>query len=83
MDFWLKTLSPKLILGLLPMLLIKAGNFFKNKDANATGPDDAFGNILLAAAPAMQAADDGDDKALRKALKIVRDTIDGYLKGGV
>lgn len=80
MEFFIKTLSPKLLLGLLPMILLKLGNYFKNKDSNTTGPDDAFGNVLIAAAPAFAAADDGDDNALRKALKVVRDTIDNYLK---
>ncbi len=30
MEFLLKSLSPKLLLGLLPMLLVKVGNYFKN-----------------------------------------------------
>lgn len=79
MDFLLKTLSPKILLSLLPMILIKVGNWFKGKDANDTGADDAFGNVLIALAPALDAVDDGNEKALKKALRIVRDTIDGYL----
>lgn len=80
MEFILKTLSPKVLLGLLPIILIKTGNWFKGKDANETGGDDAFGNVLIALAPAIGAMDDNNETAVKKALKVVRDTIDGYLK---
>ena len=83
MDLLLKSLGPKVLLQFLPLILIKVGNFFKNKDANTTGPDDAFGNILIAAAPAVEAVDEGNEKALRKALKVVRDTIDNYLRPSI
>lgn len=79
MEFILKAFGPTALLALLPMILIKVGNYFKNKDADNVGPDDAFGNVCLAAAPAFAAATDGDGKALKKALRLVRDTIDGYL----
>jgi len=68
-----------MILMFLPMLLIKLGNWFKNKDADAVGSDDAFGNVLIAAAPAVEAFESGNENAKRKALKAIRDTIDNYL----
>lgn len=77
MDFLFK--SPALILSFLPMVLIKLGNYFKNKDDNTVGSDDAFGNVLIALAPAIAAIEGNDARALRKALVIVRDTIDNYL----
>lgn len=79
MDFLLKQLSPKLLLGLLPMILIKVGNWFKNKDANTTGADDAFGNVLIALAPAVDALDDGNETAFKKALNAVYITLGNYL----
>jgi len=79
MDFLLKTLSPKILLSLLPMILLKVGSWFKNKDANAVGSDDAFGNVLIAMAPVVQALDDGNEISVKKGLKAVRDTINNYL----
>jgi hypothetical protein len=79
MDFLLKNLSPKLLLGLLPMILVKTGNYFKNKDANETGADDAFGNVLIALAPAVEALDDGNENAFKKALRVVNQTLSNYL----
>ncbi len=67
------------LLMIIPMTLLKCGNFLKNKDTNATGTDDAFGNVLIAVAPAVDAFATGNDKALRKALRAVRQTIDNYL----
>lgn len=82
MEFLLKGLSPQMLLMFLPMILIQIGNFFKNKDANNVGSDDAFGNVLIAAAPAVEAFSSGNENAKRKALKAVRDTIDSYLNSG-
>lgn len=79
MDFLLKQLSPKLLLGLLPMILVKVGNWFKGKDANDTGADDAFGNVLIALAPAVDALDDGNETAFKKALNVVYATLGNYL----
>ena len=76
----LKLFSPSMLLGLLPIICIKIGNYFKNKDDNATGVDDAAGNLLIALAPALDALDNGNESAFKKALRIVRDTIDSYLK---
>lgn len=77
---WLKFMPLNMLYGVLSMLLIKFGNSFKNKDDNATGNDDAFGNVLIALAPAVAAMEDNNKPALVKALTVVRDTIDGYLK---
>ena len=79
MEFLLKSLSPKLLLGLLPMVLVKVGNYFKGRDVNETGSDDAFGNVLIALAPAVDALDDGNDTAFRKGLEIVHSTLGRYL----
>lgn len=79
MDFLLKTLSPKMLLALLPMILIKVGNWFKGKDANTTGADDAFGNVLIALAPAIEAMEDNNETAFKKALKVVYETLGNYL----
>lgn len=79
MDFILKTLSPKMLLALLPMILIKVGNYFKNKDANSTGSDDAFGNVLIALAPAVDAMEDNNETAFKKALNAVYITLGNYL----
>ena len=84
MDWILKMLTPQMILALLPMILIKLGNWFKNKDVNNTGADDAFGNILIALAPAMEAmatTKDGEPRetALKKALNGVYVTLGNHL----
>lgn len=79
MEFLFKSLSPKLLLGLLPMFLIKIGNWMKNKDADDKGADDVFGNILIALAPALDAIDDGNETAARKALAVAYKTIGNYL----
>lgn len=79
MDF-LKYLPTSMILGLFPMLLIKLGVSFKNKDDNETGTDDAFGNVLIAMAPAVEAvAIPGNEKAFKKALRAVYITLGNYL----
>jgi hypothetical protein len=72
-------IGPKALLMLLPMILIQIGTMLKGKDANNTGSDDAAGNICIAAAPAVEAFATSNEKALRKSLIAVRDTIDGYL----
>lgn len=79
MEFLLKSLSPKLLLGLLPMILIKVGNWFKSKDADDKGADDVFGSILIALAPAIDAIDDANETAARKALQVAYKTIGNYL----
>jgi hypothetical protein len=79
MEWILKSLSPKMLIGLLPMLLIKIGNYFKNKDVNLVGADDAFGNVLISLAPAVDALDDGNETAFRKGLEITYKTLGNYL----
>ena len=79
MEFILKSLSAKMLLGLLPMILIKTGNWFKGKDPNDSGGDDAFGNVLIALAPAVDAMDDGNETAVKKALRVVHTTLGNYL----
>lgn len=76
----LKSLGPKALIGLLPMILTSIGNDLKNKDTNDTGKDDAAGNILIAAGPAIEAWESGNGNALRKALIAIRAAIDKYLK---
>lgn len=75
----LKNLGPKALLGLLPMILLAVGNALKGKDQNNTGADDVAGDICLAAAPAIDAFESGNDTALRKALTAIRSAIDAYL----
>lgn len=79
MDFLLKMLGPETILAFLPMLLLKLGNWLKNKDANNTGTDDVLGNIAIAAAPAIVAYESGNENSLKKALLAVYITLGGYL----
>lgn len=79
MEFLVKTMSPAMLIMMLQLILIRLGNWFKNKDADNVGADDAAGNVLLVAAPAIAAFDAGDENAKRKALKSIRDSIDGYL----
>ncbi|HRJ90080.1 MAG TPA: hypothetical protein PLX39_15490 [Pyrinomonadaceae bacterium] len=76
MDF----LSPKTLLMFLPAILIKTGNWLRNKDANTTGPDDAFGNVLIAFAPAVSAFETGNENAFKKSLKAVHETLGRYLE---
>jgi hypothetical protein len=75
----LKSLGPKALIGLLPMILTSIGNDLKNKDADSKGKDDAAGNILIAAAPAIEAYEADSGNALRKALKALVVAINKYL----
>lgn len=77
---WLKFMPVAMLYSVIAMLLIKLGNSLKNKDANASGADDAFGNVLIAMAPAVAALEDNNEKALRKALAVVYTTIGNYLR---
>lgn len=76
---FLKFLSPTLLLAFLPQILIEVGNEFKKKDLNEVGSDDAFGNVLIALAPAVAAIQNKNENALKKSLRVVRDTLNGYL----
>lgn len=79
MDWLIKAMGPKALLALLPFILIKVGNMVKGKDSNETGMDDAFGNVLIAAAPAIEAFEDGNENAFKKALKVTYNTLGNYL----
>jgi len=79
MEFLLKAFGPKTWLALLPSILIMIGNYFKGRDANSTGPDDAAGNLFIALAPAIEGLDTSNENAFKKALRTVRDTITNYL----
>lgn len=70
------------LLTLLIPVLMQVGNWFKNKDSNSIGKDDATGNLLIALAPALSAIVSGNENAFKKSLIVVRDTIDGYLGSG-
>lgn len=76
----IKFLPISMLYPVISLLLVKLGNFLKEKDDNASGPDDAAGNVCLALAPVITALENNHDTALRKALMSVRDTIDGYLR---
>lgn len=66
---------------LAPAAMLSVGSALQAKDTNKTGADDAVGAILVAAAPAVSLAIDGNsnEKALRKAMTAVRDAAQGYL----
>ena len=77
---WLKFLPVSMLYSVIAMLLLKLGNVLRNKDSNTTGSDDAFGNVLIAMAPAVAALEVNNETALRKALLTVYTTIGNYLK---
>lgn len=79
MEQIIKLLSPSILTLVLPSILLKAGNYFKNKDSNNSGADDVTGNMLIALAPVMMALDDKNETAFKKGVRVVRDTINGYL----
>lgn len=64
---------------ILPMILLSVGTFLKGRDANTTGGDDAVGGILLATAPAVEALQNNNESAVRKAMLAVRNAADAYL----
>lgn len=78
----IKLMSVAALLTILPIILTKVGIDFKNKDSNATGSDDAFGNVLISLAPAIEAFNTGNENAKRKILITIKTTIDNYLKNG-
>lgn len=79
MDWIIKNLPISTLVSFMPFLLMKAGNAFKNKDDNTTGTDDAFGNVLIALAPALEAFNSGNNSAFRKALEVAHKTLGNYL----
>lgn len=65
---------------LAPAAMLSVGTALQAKDANKTGADDAIGQILVVAAPAVTMAIDGSSgPALKKAMTAIRDTAQAYL----
>ena len=66
---------------LAPAAMLSVGAALQAKDANKTGADDAVGQILVAAAPAVSAAIDGTQggPAVKKAMTAIRDSAQAYL----
>jgi len=81
MEHILKYLPLDALYPLIAAGLLRLGTYLKDKDDDGTGTDDAAGNICVAMAPAIAALENNTDNAKRKALTVLRDTIDGYLRG--
>lgn len=64
----------------LPVLMGNLASWLKSKDENNTGGDDAFGDIVLAAIPAVENLDPKNESKLVVAVKAVRDSCDAWLK---
>jgi len=66
---------------LAPAAMLSVGTALQAKDTNKTGADDAVGQILVAAAPAVTLAIDNnsDVKALKRAMTAIRDSAQAYL----
>lgn len=78
----LKFLPVSVLFQFLPMILIKVGNMLKQRDTDSKGADDTFGDIMIAAAPAIDGIfTGGHDTAVRKAVTAIREGCDAYLKG--
>lgn len=76
---FLKFMSPAALLALLPMILASVGDAMKRKDIDEIGADDAFGNVLIALAPALSAFQSKNDLKFKKALEAVYQTLGNYL----
>jgi hypothetical protein len=79
METLLKHIPMAVWLSFAPILMQKLGDWFKSKDTNNTGGDDAFGNVVIAAIPAVAAIGQKDESKTKVALRAVRDTITKYL----
>jgi len=77
----LKFLPVEQLFGIAASLMVIIGNWLKDKDPDASGTDDAVGNVLIAMAPAIAAIQHDNQNALHKALRVVQLTIKGYLEG--
>lgn len=64
---------------IMPMIMLVVGSFLRGRDKDSKGADDAIGQVLITAAPAIQGLQDGSESTVRKSLKAVRDVIDSYL----
>lgn len=79
MEWILKNMPLSTLQFFMPMLMVKLGNAFMNKDDNTTGTDDLMGKIFIAAAPAVEAIDSKNETAKRAALEVVYTTLGNYL----
>jgi hypothetical protein len=66
---------------LVPVGMLSIGQYLQGRDTNRTGADDAVGQILVAAAPAVTAALDGTQggPAVKRAITSIRDAAQSYL----
>lgn len=66
---------------LAPAAMLSVGTALQVRDANRTGADDAIGQVLVAAAPAVSMALDGTQSgpAVKKAMTAIRDAAQAYL----
>ena len=64
-----------------PVAMMGVGTALIAKDSNKTGADDVVGNMLIAFAPAVTMAVDGnnDQKALLKTMTVIRDAAQAYI----
>lgn len=69
----------KFYFAILPMVLLMVGTFLRGRDSDDKGADDVVGQILIAAAPAVESLQSSNESGVRKALTAVRDVINGYL----
>lgn len=78
--------DPKMILGMLPMLipflpmiLIAFGAKLKSGDKDDIGADDVFGKVMIDLAPAVAAIGAKDESKAKAAARVARDTLNAYL----
>lgn len=64
---------------LVPAGLVSAGAYLKGRDKNNTGADDAFGEVLIQAAPGISAALEGNEKALVKVMRVMNQVTGSFL----
>lgn len=71
-----------LILTLLPLGLLTAGNALTGKDSNNTGADDALGQICIAVAPVLpdliNGASTSNANAVLKAMRAIETVAHSY-----
>lgn len=79
METLIKYMPADMLRLLLPILAMKVGSYFKNKDADNVGADDAFGNFLIAGAPVLSAIGEGQESAFKKSLTALYDWIGNYM----
>lgn len=79
MEWLFKNMPVSAIAMFLPMILNKVGKSFKDKDDNATGNDDAIGNVLIAMGPALAAVAVSDESGKKKAFEAIYKTLGAYL----